>query len=113
MSQEKVVFVASSAAPAISPEPGMSRQVLAYSDKLMIVRNTFGKDWVGARHAHPHEQSIYVVKGHIRFEAEGKSWELHTGDSLVVAGGVAHQASAFEPSEVLDIFTPFREDYAK
>lgn len=108
----KVVFVPSAAPKHSSPEPGMSRQVLAYNPKLMIVRNSFEKGWSGARHAHPHEQMVYVVHGHILFQAEGKSWELHAGDSLIVEGNVEHQASAFEASEVLDIFTPFREDYA-
>jgi quercetin dioxygenase-like cupin family protein len=56
---------------------------------------------------------VYVVKGHIVFEAEGKSWELRAGDSVVVDGDLDHQASALEDSEVLDIFTPYREDYAK
>jgi len=30
----------------------------------------------------------------------------------VVPGGVEHEASAIEESEVLDFFTPFRQDYA-
>lgn len=55
---------------------------------------------------------VYVVRGHILFEAQGKSWEMHGGDSIVVDGGVEHQASAFEASEILDIFTPYRQDYA-
>jgi quercetin dioxygenase-like cupin family protein len=111
MSQEKVVFVASATPQPVVPEPGASRQVLAHNEKLMIVRNSFVKGWSGARHAHPHEQSVYVVKGHIHFEAEGKSWELHEGDSIVLAGDVPHQASAVEESVVLDIFTPFRQDF--
>jgi quercetin dioxygenase-like cupin family protein len=112
MSDQPVVFVASGDPTFSVPEAGMRRQVLAYNSKLMIVRNYFVKGWSGARHAHPHQQSVYVVKGHILFQADGKQWELKAGDSLVVDGGVEHQASAFEESEVLDIFTPFREDYA-
>ena len=30
---------------------------------------------------------------------------------VIVDGNVEHQASALEPSEVLDVFTPTREDY--
>lgn len=111
MSQESVVYAASDAVAAVSPEPGARREVLAHNEKLMIVRNSFVKGWSGARHAHPHEQSVYVVEGHVHFEAEGKSWELRKGDSVVVAGNVAHQASAVEDSVVLDIFTPFRQDF--
>jgi len=56
---------------------------------------------------------VYVVTGRILFKAEGKSWEMGPGDSIVVDGSIEHEASAIEASEVLDIFTPFREDYAK
>ena len=37
---------------------------------------------------------------------------LSPGDCFLVPGGVEHQASALADSEVLDIFTPMREDYA-
>jgi len=112
MKESGVVYTASDATPTSTPEPGMIRQVLAYNAQLMLVRHNFTKGWVGARHKHPHHQMVYVVKGHIVFEAEGKSWELRAGDSVVVGGDLDHQASALEDSEVLDIFTPYREDYA-
>ena len=112
MEASGVVYTPTGATPVTEPEEGMQRQVLAYSPQLMLVRHHFVKGWVGARHSHPHHQMVYVVKGHIRFEAQGQSWELRAGDSVVVDGNVEHQASALEASEVLDIFTPFREDYA-
>lgn len=98
--------------PTSSPEAGLLRQVLAYTEKLMLVRHEMEKGWVGTRHSHPHEQLVYVVRGHIRFTANGKTFDALTGDSFVVPGGVEHQASALEASEVLDVFTPYREDYA-
>ncbi len=112
MSNRGVVYAATDATQVTTPEPGMRRQVLAYSPQLMLVRHTFEKGWNGARHTHPHHQMVYVVRGHIRFEAEGNSWDLRSGDSVVVNGDIDHRASAFEDSEVLDIFTPYREDYA-
>ena len=42
---------------------------------------------------------------------EAKAFNAHAGDSFIVDGGVEHQASALEVSEVLDVFTPTREDY--
>jgi quercetin dioxygenase-like cupin family protein len=112
MTQEKVVYVATDATPKTTPEPGMIRQVLAYNPHLMIVRHNFVKGWVGAKHSHPHQQMVYVVRGHILFQAEGKQWHMRAGDSVVVDGNLEHEASALEESEVLDIFTPYRADYA-
>jgi quercetin dioxygenase-like cupin family protein len=94
-----------------APEAGMIRQVLAHTEKLMLVRHFFEADWVGARHSHPHEQLVHVVRGALRVDVAGRVFEVRTGDSFVVEGGVEHQASALEASEVLDVFTPIREDY--
>ena len=48
---------------------------------------------------------------HYRFAADGETFELRPGDSLLVRGGIEHQAWALEPSYVIDVFTPRREDY--
>ena len=104
-------FVKTGEAKSFTPEPGMKRQVLAHSDQLMLVRHYFDAGWVGARHRHPHHQLVYVVTGSIRVDVAGRVFDVHAGDSFVVDGGVEHQASALEASEVLDVFTPVREDY--
>lgn len=97
--------------PVFSPEAGLSRQVLAYSDKLMLVRHLMEKGWTGARHSHPHEQLVYIVSGHIQFKGGERTFDARKGDSFVVPGGIEHQANAIDESEVLDVFTPVREDY--
>ena len=96
---------------SFTPEIGMTRQVLAHNDQIMLVRHYFEQGWVGARHSHPHHQLVYVVRGRLRVEVDGKTFDVFAGDSFVVDGGVEHQASALETSEVLDVFTPVREDY--
>lgn len=95
-----------------SPEDGLRRQVMSYSKDMMLVRHRMNKGWIGARHSHPHEQLVYVVSGYIVFEHPAGRFEAKSGDSFLVPGGVEHQASALQDSEVLDVFTPFREDYA-
>jgi quercetin dioxygenase-like cupin family protein len=94
-----------------APEPGLRRQVMSTSDTMMLVRHRMEAGWVGQRHSHPHEQLVYVVSGAIRLNMQGESYDLRAGDSLLVPGGVEHEASASEASEVLDVFTPAREDY--
>ena len=111
MSLSEMSFVKTGDARSFTPETGMKRQVLAHSDQLMLVRHYFEKGWVGARHSHPHHQLVYVVSGAIRVDVAGRVFDVLAGDSFVVDGGVEHQASALEVSEVLDVFTPVREDY--
>ena len=112
MKDDRVVFVPLNAAITTTPEPGMQRQTLAYNQKVMLVRHCLSEGWNGASHSHPHEQLVYVVTGCILFTAGGKSVEMRSGDSIVVAGNVEHHATALEDSEVLDVFVPWRRDYA-
>jgi quercetin dioxygenase-like cupin family protein len=53
-----------------------------------------------------------VLSGSIRIVAGDEEAIAHAGDSFVVDGNVEHQAYALEDAEVLDVFTPHREDYA-
>ena len=42
---------------------GVTRRILAYTDGLMCVENTFQEGAVGKLHSHPHTQITYVVSG--------------------------------------------------
>jgi quercetin dioxygenase-like cupin family protein len=112
MSLSAVEIVPSQDETMSNPEPGLRRQVMSYSPGMMLVRHRMQKGWVGARHRHPHEQLVYIVSGHLSFQHPGGVFDAKAGDSFLVPGNVEHQASAVEDSEVLDIFTPYREDYA-
>ncbi len=112
MSLSAVEVVPSQEETMSHPEPGLRRQVMSYSPRMMLVRHRMKKGWVGARHSHPHEQMVYIVSGCLRFHYPDGVFEARAGDSFLVPGNVEHQASALEDSEVLDIFTPYREDYA-
>ena len=112
MTEKAIDVIGSDDRNMTNPEDGLRRQVMSYSPSMMLVRHRMLKGWVGARHSHPHEQMVYVVSGHLVFQHPGGQFEAKSGDSFLVPGGVAHQASALEDSEVLDVFTPYREDYA-
>jgi quercetin dioxygenase-like cupin family protein len=103
--------VATDTVDSFSPEPGLERRILAHNPNLMLVEHVMEAGWAGARHSHPHDQLVYVLRGHIRVSSGSDVFEAHTGDSFVVNGGVEHQAWALEASVVLDVFTPTREDY--
>ena len=111
MSQNTIPVTHSDDAAMTTPEEGLRRQVMSYSPGMMLVRHRMRNGWVGSRHSHPHEQLVFVISGHLVFEHPGGRFEAKTGDSFLVPGGVEHQASALADSEVLDVFTPFREDY--
>jgi quercetin dioxygenase-like cupin family protein len=106
-----LVIVKIDAAPESKPEPGLTRKVMAYNDRLFLAEHQMVKGWVGSVHSHAHDQVVYVVRGHLKVTCQGKVFEIRSGDSFVVRGGVEHGASALEDSVVIDVFTPCREDY--
>ena len=90
---------------------GVTRRVLAYTDELMCVENTFKTGAVGALHSHPHTQITYVVSGRFSFTIDGETREVAAGDTLLKKNGVPHGCTCLEAGVLLDIFNPMREDF--
>lgn len=90
---------------------GVTRRVLAYTDGLMCVENTFEKGAVGSLHSHPHTQITYVVSGEFAFTIDGEQRIVRKGDTMLKEHGVIHGCTCLEAGILLDIFTPMREDF--
>ena len=110
-SSPAVVLVKSDDMSATHPEPGLTRRIGSYNDKLMLAEHHMQKGWAGVRHSHPHEQLVYVVRGRLKVIVGGTTFEAGSGDSFVVRGGIEHEAAALEESLVVDVFAPTRDDY--
>jgi len=90
---------------------GVVRRVLAYNSEVMTVENRFQKGAIGALHHHPHTQITYVVSGKFEFEIDGVKNVVTAGDTLLKTNGVEHGCVCLEEGILLDIFTPYREDF--
>lgn len=90
---------------------GVTRRVLAYTDGLMCVENTFEKGAVGTPHSHPQTQITYVVSGAFSFTIDGENRIVRKGDTMLKEHGVIHGCTCLEAGVLLDIFTPMREDF--
>jgi unsaturated pyranuronate lyase len=97
--------------PAVSPDPGVLRQVLSENPELMVVSFSFEKGAEGKLHSHPHVQSTYVESGRFRFSISGDSFEVGQGDSFVIPSGAEHGCECLEPGRLIDTFTPRRDDF--
>lgn len=100
-----------SAYPVANPDQGVARQVLAENSDLMVVSFRFEAGACGALHSHPHTQSTYVAKGRFRFFRGDEALELAVGDSIVIPSGVTHGCECLETGELIDCFTPRRDDF--
>lgn len=62
-------------------------------------------------HAHPHEQISMVVSGRFEMTLDGETRQLEAGMLVMIPSNVTHSGRALTACEMMDIFSPVREDY--
>lgn len=98
--------------PEVTTAPHVSRQVLAETPELMVVRFRFDKIGAeGALHSHVHLQATYVQSGRFRFSVAGESFEVGPGAAFVIPSNAVHGCVCLEPGVMVDTFTPRRDDF--
>jgi len=90
---------------------GVDFVVLAVGAESMVTKMLYKAGDHVPLHHHPNEQSGYVVSGRFRLAYEGVDEVLTTGDSYSITRNTPHTLEIIEPGEVVDVFTPPREDY--
>ena len=90
---------------------GTRRKILGYAPEMLMMRNAFEAGTKGALHSHPHVQSSYIVSGLFDITIGGVTERLGPGDGFLVEGGVMHAACCLEAGEVVEIFTPIRDEF--
>ncbi len=106
------MFFPNEDAKAVEMLPGLIRRVLATDDTMMLAEFSFEKGVEVPLHTHPHDQVGYVVSGCMRMVMGEQTLECGPGDSYHAPPDVPHAGAALEPSVVIDVFSPPREDYA-
>jgi quercetin dioxygenase-like cupin family protein len=88
----------------------ISRRVLI-GEKEMIVWWSMKAGAHAAAHAHPHEQSFWVISGKMDIRLGSDRRVCGPGDLGVIPGGLEHEAWFPEDCELIDVFAPPREDF--
>ena len=91
--------------------PGITRRVLAWGERLMLVEFTFEGGVELAMHSHPHEQLSHMVSGEMEFRLGDEVYILYPGDSLLIRSGLRHGVLARQRTVVIDTFSPPREEF--
>jgi quercetin dioxygenase-like cupin family protein len=90
---------------------GIELKTLVYGDKTLFTEFRLEKGSLLPRHAHPHEQTGYLISGRIRLSIGGETFEVEPGDSWCIPGDVEHGAEILLDSLAIEVFSPVREDY--
>jgi quercetin dioxygenase-like cupin family protein len=90
---------------------GVHLKTMVYGENTLMTEVRLEKGAVIPLHQHPHEQTGYMVSGHMDFLVNGEHHIAKPGDSWNIAGNVEHGATAIEESVVVEVFSPVRDDY--
>ncbi|MGE4586681.1 MAG: cupin domain-containing protein [Mangrovibacterium sp.] len=90
---------------------GVSRQIMGYDERIMLVKVKFEKGAVGHPHSHFHSQNSYVAAGRFEVTIGGKKSILSEGDSFYVQGDTEHGVVCREAGILIDVFSPARQDF--
>ena len=90
---------------------GVTRKIMSYNEAMMIVRVRFETGAIGTPHQHVHTQSTFVVEGKFEFTIGGETCVVRAGDTCLMPSNVPHGCVCLEKGELLDVFTPLREDF--
>jgi quercetin dioxygenase-like cupin family protein len=90
---------------------GVRMKALVWGERSLLCEFRMEKGKGLPPHAHPHEQTGYLISGRIRFTIDGETFEAEPGDSWSIKGNVEHAAEVLEESKVVEVFSPVREEY--
>lgn len=93
---------------------GVNLDSLAVGEKSMVTKMNYVRGDFATLHIHPHEQCGYVISGiyHLIVDCEEKiDVIMHPGDTYAIPGNTPHSFEVIEGGEVVDVFTPHRDDY--
>jgi len=93
--------------------PEVSRAAM-HTDTMTFARIRLRKGAFVPMHEHVNEQIATVLSGKMKFTgADGSEHVVSSGETIVFHANVPHQAEALEDSDVVDAFSPVREDWIR
>ena len=92
---------------------GIHRTTLAYNEASMLCHFRLQTGAMIPLHAHAAVQVGYLISGKVRFKfADGSQFVAEPGTSYVFDPHQRHGAEVLEDSEVIEVFSPMRPEYA-
>lgn len=95
----------------LSPIRGIRMKTLVHGEKTLMTEFHLDRGSLLPTHAHPHEQTGYLVSGKMCLKIGTAEQVIEPGDSWMIPGGMEHGADILEDSVAVEVFAPVREDY--
>ena len=99
--------------PAKEVTAGLMRQFVTAS-RVTVAKFDMKAGCVVPSHAHENEQVSYVISGALKFNVGGPGGSdvvVRAGELLEIPPHVPHGVEVLEDSQVIDVFSPVRQDW--
>lgn len=97
--------------PAKELLPGFSGKMI-HTDNMTLAYWDIKAGSILPEHSHVHEQvAAQVIAGEFELTLEGETQLMRAGDIAVIPSNVKHSGRAITDCQLLDVFSPAREDY--
>ena len=90
---------------------GIEMKTLVYGDKTLCSEFRLEKGKLLPKHAHPYEQTGYLVSGRLKMTIGAETFDAAPGDSWCVPADIEHYAETVEDTVAIEVFSPVRPDY--
>jgi quercetin dioxygenase-like cupin family protein len=91
--------------------PGIRQETLVFGERTLMTEFLLKANHPLPEHAHPFEQTGYLVSGHIMLKIGDETCDTSAGDSWCIPANVKHGARVIEDSVAVEVFSPVRQDY--
>ena len=91
--------------------PGIRQRTRVFGEKTLMAEFVLGRGSVLPLHAHPHEQTGYLIAGRLRLRIGDREFDARAGDAWCIPANVEHGAQVVEDAVAVEVFSPVREDY--
>ena len=90
--------------------PGLHGK-LVHTENMSIVFWNVDKGAEVPEHSHMNEQVMHVIDGEFEFTLNGETKIYRPGDLVIIAPHAKHSGKALTPCNLMDVFSPVREEY--
>ena len=91
--------------------PGIRQKTRVHGEKTLLAEFVLDRGGTLPVHAHPYEQTGYLIQGRLRLQIGDREFDARAGDAWCIPAHVEHGAHALEDAVAVEVFSPVREDY--